>query len=295
MRELTGRTAIVTGASRGIGPYICQALANEGMNVVLAARSVGELDQVAASLQTKGSHTLVVSTDVSDAHNRRTLVERANAQFGKIDVLVNNAGIEASGLFASAAAADIEHILAVNLAAAMLLTHEVLPGMVERGLGHIVNIASLAGKAPTPYGAAYAASKSGIIGFTRSLHAELRGSGVGVSAVSPGFVSEAGMFHNASERVQVKPSRLVGTSTPDQVAAAVVRAIKGNKVDVIVNHRRPMRPIFAIEALAPGAIIRMLPLFGVTRTMKRMAEARALDASEAESNQDERSSETHAS
>jgi short-subunit dehydrogenase len=282
MRELAGRTAIVTGASRGIGPYICQALASEGMNVVLAARSVGELDQVAASLQTKGSHTLVVSTDVADAHNRRTLVERANAQFGTVEVLVNNAGIESNGLFAGVPAADIEHIIAVNLTAAMLLTREVLPAMVARGLGHVVNIASLAGKAPTPYGAAYAASKSGILGFTRSLHAELRGSGVGVSAVSPGFVSEAGMFHNAGERLALKPSRLIGTSTPGQVAVAVVRAIKANKVDIIVNHRRPMRPMFALEALAPGAVIRMLPLFGVTRTMKRMAESRALAEAEAE-------------
>ena len=275
MRELAGRTAIVTGASRGIGPYICQALASEGMNVVLAARSVGELDQVAASLQTKGSHTLVISTDVADAHNRRTLVERANAQFGTVEVLVNNAGVESNGLFAGAAIEEIERVIAVNLVAAMLLAREVLPAMVERGLGHIVNIASLAGKAPTPYAAAYAASKSGILGFTRSLHAELRGSGVGVSAVSPGFVSDAGMFHNANQRVQLRASRLTGTSTPEQVAEAVVRAIKGNKVDVIVNHRRPMRPIFALEALAPGAVVRMLPWFGVTRTMRKLAEAQS--------------------
>ncbi|MFN0147455.1 MAG: SDR family NAD(P)-dependent oxidoreductase [Dehalococcoidia bacterium] len=282
MRELTGRTAIVTGASRGIGPYICQVLANEGLNVVLAARSVSELDQVAASLQTRGSHTLVVSTDVADAHNRRTLVERANARFGKVDILVNNAGIEANGLFARASPAGIEQVLAVNLTAAMLLTREVLPGMLERRLGHIVSIASLAGKAPTPYGAAYAASKSGIIGFSRSLHAELRGTGVGVSAVSPGFVSEAGMFHNATERLPIKPSRLVGTSTPQQVAEAVLRAIQGNKVDVIVNHRRPMRPIFALEALAPGAVIRMLAFFGVTRMMRTMADSHESPAGEGE-------------
>ena len=274
MRELGGRTAIVTGASRGIGPYICRALAAEGMNIVLAARSLSGLDQVSAALQSAGAQTLVVSTDVADAHNRKTLVEQAVARFGAVDVLVNNAGIETAGEYATTGPAEIEQLLAVNLTAAMQLAREVLPGMLQRRRGHIVNIASLAGKAPVPYNVPYAASKAGLLGFSRSLHAELRGTGVGVSAISPGFVSDAGMFHDSSQLATVKASRMLGTSTPGHVAAAVVRAIRTNKVDTIVNHSRPMRPFFVLDAAAPGLVIRLLPLFGANRIMREMANAR---------------------
>ncbi len=272
MRDLETRTAIVTGASRGIGPYICRALAKRGMNIVLVARDAEALTAVAEELGKRGTKTCVVPADLADPAAAAEIARRATETFGAVDVLVNNAGIEQASHFHELAAADIARMVAVNLTGPMLLTRAVLPGMVDRGRGHIVNVASLAGKSPVPYNAVYAATKAGLLGFTHSLHAELHGAGVGASSVSPGFVSEAGMFHDSQQLSGATALRFVGRSTPAKVAAAIVSAIEKNRVDVIVNSV-PMRPVFALAAVAPGTIQRLLPAFGVSKTMRQVADA----------------------
>src|SRR5687767_13695092 len=144
--ELAGKNAIVTGASRGLGTYIVQHLVNKGVNVALAARSAEELDEVARGMSTGTVRAVAIPTDVSRNEDLEILVEKATAELGPIDILVNNAGIEHYVDFPSAEPELIEKIMRVNYLAPAYLTRLVLPSMIDRRQGHVVNIASVAGK-----------------------------------------------------------------------------------------------------------------------------------------------------
>ena len=271
MRQLASRTAIVTGASRGIGPYIARALARQRMTLVLAARSSEELEAAAATCRALGAKAVTVVCDVADAASRENLVRRTTEEFGMIDVLVNNAGIESTRAYETQSPDEISRIIAVNLEAPMLLTHAVLPGMLERKRGHIVNIASLAGKVGVPFELPYCATKAGLIHFTEALRSEYRGTGVSGSVVCPGFVSDAGMYADMQGKAGVKASRLAGTSSPEKVASAVVRSIQRDRPEAIVNPG-PMRLLTGFAELAPGSFERIFPLFGANELFRRVAE-----------------------
>ncbi|HWQ27660.1 MAG TPA: SDR family NAD(P)-dependent oxidoreductase [Dehalococcoidia bacterium] len=273
MRELRGRVAVVTGASRGLGPYIARALADRGMRLVLAARSREGLESVAEQVRARGVEAAVVPCDVADAAAREALVREAETAFGAIHVLVNNAGIETTFSYHRLAPEEVERVIAVNLVAPMLLTRLVLPGMLARREGHIVNIASLAGKQGPAYNGPYAASKAGLIGFTQSLRAEYRGTGVSASVVCPGFVREAGMFADARARVDREPSRILGTTTPQAVADAVVRCVERDLPEALVNPG-PTRLLMAILALAPSFGEWFARRAGVTDIFRAWAEDR---------------------
>ncbi len=137
MKELRGSTAVVTGASRGIGVHIARALAEQGVNVSLAARSESDLEVVCKEMTALGVKAIATKCDVSDAADRARLIERTEAELGPIDILVNNAGIETAARFETADPDDLVHTLEVNLVAAMLLTRAVLPGMLDRKRGHM--------------------------------------------------------------------------------------------------------------------------------------------------------------
>src|SRR6478735_10994473 len=169
MKDLRGTNAIVTGASRGIGVYIARALVEEGVNVSLAARSQDELETVANELRALGANVITTRCDVTSAADRERLVERTERELGAIDILVNNAGIETTSHFETATPDDLLNTIDVNLLAAVQLTRSVLPGMLQRKRGHIVNVASGAGKVGVPFAVAYATSKHGLVGFTNSL------------------------------------------------------------------------------------------------------------------------------
>lgn len=250
MRDLAGRTALVTGASHGLGTYIARALAAERMNVVLAARSAPELDTLATELRQTGVQALPVPTNLVDAGAPKRLVNAAINQFGAVDVLVNNAGVFVPKAFHDHDASELEHHVRVNLVAPLVLTALVLPGMLLRGRGHIVNLGDLAGRVPPGFVEPYAATKAGLIAFTASLRASYRSRGVSASAVTPGFVTEAGMYRTLQEATHVSAPRWLGTSTPEDVARAVVRAIQRDLPEVIVSPR-PMRLILAFRELFP--------------------------------------------
>lgn len=250
MRDLAGRIALVTGASHGLGPYIARALAGERMNVVLAARSAPELDALAADLRTSGVEALPVPTNLAEEGACERLVRAAHNQFGGVDVLVNNAGVFQPKALADYDAAELKHHVGVNLVAPLVLTALVLPGMLERGRGHVVNLGSLAGRAPPGFVEPYAATKAALIAFAAALRASYRNRGVSASAVTPGFVTEAGMYHTLQETTHVSAPRWLGTSTPKDVARAVVQAIKRDEPEVIVNPR-PMRLVLAVRELFP--------------------------------------------
>ena len=279
MRNLRGRTAILTGASKGIGVYVARALAKQGMNLVLAARSASALEEVRKAVERLGVRAIAVPTDVGDRSALESLVERASSEFGAIDVLVNNAGIELIMTYHKLEPEEIEQIVRVNLVAPMHLTWLVLPGMLERGQGHIVNMSSLAGKAGPAYGEPYGATKAGLIGFTQSLRGTYRDSGVSASVVCPGFVEE-GMYAKTKEEFGVEAPRRLGVSKPEAVAGGVIRAIRKDLPEVIVNPG-PIRPLLMVNAVSPSLGEWIVERTGAAAVFRKVAELRADQRAEA--------------
>ncbi len=266
--ELDKKGALITGASRGLGKFIARSLAQKGVRLVLAARSAKELEEVAAEIRAAGGTTAVVPADVSKLPDLENLVAAADKELGGIDILVNNAGIETVGMFHELALDEMRRILEVNLISTMTLTRLVLPGMVERQRGHVVNIASLAGKAGPPLSETYAASKAGMIGFTQSLRASYFGTGISASAICPGFVDSEGMFADRAKASGVAPPRMLGASQPELVARAVIKAVEGDRPEILVTPG-PARAIAAAAQIfprLPGWLIRRLKLREMYRT-----------------------------
>lgn len=231
--ELRGSVGIVTGASRGIGVHIAEHLARRGVSVALAARDEAGLKATLARIERFGVKAIAVPTDVADRNALEELVRRTESELGPVDLLVNNAGVELVGYFERIDPKAIETAVEVNLLAPMLLSQLVVPGMIERGRGHILNVSSSAGKVARPFGVGYAATKHGLVGFSWSLRAELEPKGVGVSVICPGYVTGEGMFAER-EPLAGPPPRSLKACTPDDVARAAIRAIVENKAEIIV-------------------------------------------------------------
>ncbi len=229
--DLDGTVGILTGASRGIGVHLADHLAACGVDLALAARSAGELEAVARRVRTKGVRAVAVPTDVTRTGELEALVERARAELGPIGLLVNNAGIERIGHFAAMDPQAIETVIRTNVVAPQVLTRFVLPDMLSRSAGHIVNMSSAAGKTAMPYNTVYSSTKHALVGFSWSLREELRPHGIGVSVVCPTFVS-TGMY--AVWGANREPPPLAGVVSGEQVAAATVDAILRNRAEVIV-------------------------------------------------------------
>lgn len=264
MKRLQGCVALLTGGSRGIGPHIARALAREGVHVALAARDRDGLTRTAESLREHGVRALAVPADLSLRAERERLVAEAERTLGPIDILVNNAGLEAAGAFLSVDAEGIAQAVEVNLTAPLHLARLLVPGMLERGRGHVVSIASLAGKKGSAYQAVYAGTKAALIEWTHGLKSEFEGTGVGFSVVCPGFVRGTGMF----ARFGVEPPRFVGAVRAEQVARAVVEVIRRDRVEVIVTPL-PVRPLLALYALFPGLGPPLLRWLGINEFQRR--------------------------
>ncbi len=194
---------VATGGGRGIGAAIARALAAEGAAVVVSARSRDEIEAVAAELRHAGASAWAVPCDVTDPQAVEALRLGAEEKLGGVDVLINNAGIGHSAPLKAVKLSDWDRIMAVNVTGTFLCTQAFLPQMVERGWGRVVNVASIAGKMGAPYISAYAASKHAVVGFTRSIAAEVAPTGVTVNAVCPGFV-ETDMVAESMERIVAK-------------------------------------------------------------------------------------------
>ena len=207
MDAIAGRVALVTGAGRGIGRATALALARGGADVAVCARTVPEIEAVAAEVAALGRRTHFLPLDVTDRAGIQRTVAAVTAALGPIDILVNNAGLHRSGPVQRLADAEWDAVLAVNLTAPMLLCRACLPHMYERGFGRIVNVASVAGKVGLKNDSAYSASKHGLIGFTRSLALEAARKGVTVNAVCPSW-TETRMMDESIEAIALRTGRL---------------------------------------------------------------------------------------
>lgn len=267
---LSGANVLLTGGSRGLGPHIADALARRGANVALVARSRTGLEKVAETLRGHGVRAVAVVADLAAEGGRTDAVRTATEELGKVDVLVHNAGLETEGAFLKVPWDELRTAIEVNLVAPLRLTHLVLPGMVERGRGQVVVISSLGGLAGTPFDAVYCGTKAALTHWARGLRLELSGSGVGVSTIHPGYVTETGMF----ARFGLKAPWAVGSCTPAQVARAVVDAVERGRTERVVNSR-PMRPAIALAALSPRLGERMMHWLGVVDFQRRKVGERA--------------------
>ncbi len=259
--QLAGQTALVTGATGGIGNAIAHALHQRGARVLLSGRRRDALDELAASL---GGRAEVLVADLADRHGPARLAEAA----GAVDVLVANAALPASGRVEDFDHDQIDRALDVNLRAPMQLTRALLPGMLERGRGHVVFVSSLSGKAASPRSGIYSATKFGLRGFAAGLREDVEPLGIGVTVVFPGFVSDAGLF--ADSGVKLPP--WVGTRTPEQVAAAVVSGIERERAEVDVAPLG-LRLGTRIAGLAPVTAARVQRRLGSARIADALAEA----------------------
>jgi short-subunit dehydrogenase len=255
--NLAGRTVLLTGATGGLGHAIARRLHREGAQLVLTGRRAEVLEPLAAETGARA-----VAVDLTDA----AAVERLAADHADVDVLVANAGLPGSGHILSFSVEEIDRALAVNLRAPMVLARLIGERMVERGAGHIVLVSSLSGKAATPRTSVYSATKFGLRGFASALRQDLRPAGVGVSAVFPGFVRDAGMY--AESGAKLPPG--VGTKTPEDVANAVVKAIEQNRAELDVAPL-PLRAGTILASLAPGPVGSVQRKLGAVATAEQFA------------------------
>lgn len=239
--KLSGASVLLTGATGGIGHAVARELRVRGVGeIVLTGRRAEVLAPLASEVNGR-----TVACDLADPAGLDRLIEQA----GHVDLLIANAALPASGRIDALSVADIDAALAVNLRAPIVLGQALAARMVaRRAAGHLVFVSSLAGKAASAGGSLYSATKFGLRGFALGLREDLRAEGIGVSLVSPGFIRDAGMFHDSGARLP----RGVGTRTPQDVARAVIRAIEGNRAEVDVAPPA-LRAGAAFAALAPEA------------------------------------------
>ena len=220
---MTNRTALITGASRGIGRACALALSGAGVRVAIGARSVGALDEIAAHIRGQGREAFPVAIELNSAESIKEAIALVSKEFGRIDILVNNAGVTKDGLAVRMKKDDWDIVIATNLTGAFLATQQVLPAMMRERWGRIINISSVVGESGNAGQANYVASKAGLIGLTKSLAQEMASRNITVNSVAPGFI-ETDMTNVLSPEIKEKllsgiPLKRLGR--PEDVAAAV--------------------------------------------------------------------------
>jgi short-subunit dehydrogenase len=257
--RIPGSTILLTGATGGIGQAIARALRARGARLILTGRRVEVLEPLAAELGARA-----IGCDLALGAE----VDRLAAEAGEVDILIANAALPASGRLDTYTRRQVDRALDVNLRAPIVLAHALAPGMVARGRGQLVFVSSLSGKAAAPESSLYGATKFGLRGFALCLREDLRTSGVGVSVVLPGFVSDTGLRGDAD--VKLPPG--AGMRSPAQVARGVVRAIERNRAEVEVAPPA-LRAGTAFASLAPETAARLARLMGAQEIAREVSSA----------------------
>jgi short-subunit dehydrogenase len=270
-----GRTALVTGASRGIGTLIARQLAAYGGHVVLTGRSAADLEAATAQLAAAGADVSFLPADLTQPGAAEALVRDIERDHGGIDLLVNNAGGDPLREFHTITIEENLRTLQLNLTAPLALSHAVLPGMLDRGRGHIVNISAMAGRVAFPYTEVYAAAKDGLIGFTRVLRADYHARGVSASVLILGAIRGAGQGQRMLDEAEMKASAYMAPA--ESVARAVVKAVEKDKPELIVMPG-PGRLLRALLDYFPRLGPAINRAAGTTTTMRKIIEHRQATA-----------------
>jgi NADP-dependent 3-hydroxy acid dehydrogenase YdfG len=241
--ELRGAVAVVTGASAGLGEATATEFARRGVRVVLAARRLHRLETLANRIERAGGIALAVKCDVTDHAQLDALPSVVAEAVGPCDILVNNAGVPGRGSFEDLDYEQIERVIRVNVLGVLFGTRAFLPGMLKRGRGHVVNVASLAGLFAAPGASVYSASKHAVVAFSESLDPTTKRRGVRVTSVNPGFVPTEGF-----PEVRGRPSLL--TLTPERVAEAIVTVVR-EEIAPEYSIPRWAAPLQAFRVLTP--------------------------------------------
>ena len=230
MIDLKNKNALITGAGKGIGKAIAIALAKEGVNVILLARTQSDLDEVAQNIKTYGVQVQTLIADVSDINSVNTAVEKALSQFKTIDILINNAGIAAFGKFLELEPKAWENIIQVNLMGTYYVIRAVLPNMIERQTGDIINISSTAGLNGNALTSAYSASKFAVLGLTDSLMQEVRKHNIRVTALTPSTVAT-----NMAKELKLTDGNPDKVMQAEDIAELLIAQLKLNRRVFIKN------------------------------------------------------------
>ena len=271
MRITAGQKVLLTGASGGLGTYLTRAFIAKRVDLMLVAYPGIGLEDLRREAEAQGVKAIALAADLRLPEQRRLTVERTRQELGGIDILVNNAGVECTSPYGELPEQMLLDILNVNLETPMVLTHMVLPEMLRRKSGFIVNMSSLAGKAGPAFQEPYAASKAGLINFTTSLRASCRGTGVSATVICPGFV-EAGIYTRLKANTGCEAPLLLRAVPPEAVVRAVFRAVEKDLPEVIVSGS-PVRPLLAITALCPRVGEWLVHQMGGHRFFGRVVEA----------------------
>jgi short-subunit dehydrogenase len=231
--SLEGCTALIAGNSRSIALPIVSIFCKECLNLVLAAPSEHDIRQMLGAVCSARTRVLSVTTDFGNQNAMTSLVDRAMNEFGCVDILVNNSILETIYPYHRLPLEEIDHALRVSLTSAMFLTAKVLPSMLERKRGHIINVCSLAGKTVPPCSEVYSAANAGLIAFTKSLRLEYRNSGISASAICPGFI-DTEIYRHLRDTTKLEAPRFSMCSL-EQIGEAVVKAIKEDMPEIIVS------------------------------------------------------------
>lgn len=224
MQSLKNKNALITGAGKGIGKAVALALAAEGTNVILLARTTADLEQTAKEAQAFGIKTLTLTADIADINSVNQAVEKALAEFKTIDILINNAGVGKFGKFLELTPEEFENIIRVNLMGVYYATRAVLPGMIEQQSGDIVNISSSAGLRGAALTSAYSASKFAVLGLTESLMQEVRKHNIRVTALTPSTVAT-----DMAKDLNLTDGNPETVMQPEDLAELIVAQLKLNK------------------------------------------------------------------
>lgn len=257
--QISGSRVLLTGATGGLGHAIARALHDRGGELILTGRRAEVLALLAQELNARA-----LAVDLAIPAE----VDRLAVEAGEVDILIANAALPASGRLDTYTQEQIDRALNVNLRAPIALAHALSPGMVARGRGHLLFVSSLSGKATAPDSSLYSATKFGLRGFALGLREDLRASGVGVSVVLPGFISDTGLRANMDLRLP--PG--AGMRTSAQVARGVVRAIEGNRAEVEIAPLA-LRAGTAFASLAPELAARLARVMGSEKIAREVSAA----------------------